>query len=408
VTCQTVKHALSVTSQVFFCSSPLRLDPLNKCSFGCTYCFARRRSRNNTPRGVRAASVAAIEARFDRVSSGVVQSALDEFLQRRIALQFGALQDPFSSFQGIEDVSLDLLRILKRHDYPTLISTKSGAWLQPRFLRILDGMNVVFRLSASSVPEQARKDVDIGCAPFAETIERIRTLARLGIPAMLRIQPVIPGFEDEAIRMTTLAADAGAKAVSFEYLKIPSEDLRGISTRLRVALRTDVWGHMQSMGTTRIGRDYVMRSQAKVDFLRAARAACRSEQVDFGAGDTEFIHYSDGGACCASAWKHLRNSQPFAANYVGVLQQQIGLGKRSASFGDLLRQWSPMGAVSTYLTTNSRTKSNDATLTDWQRLVAHRWNGGRSPYSPSMFFGVTKSAKTDCSGFAIYDLRPEL
>lgn len=405
--CATVKHALSVTSQVFFCSSPIRLDSYNKCSFGCTYCFARLRSRNNSPRGLRVASVAAVAARFDRVANGVVKSALDEFLQRRVALQFGALQDPFSSFSGAPEVATHLLAVLRKHDYPTIISTKSGAWMHPKFMRVLDGMNVVIRLSASSVPESARARVDVGCARFDDTLARIRWLTHAGIPVMLRIQPVIPGFEQDALRMTAEAADAGVAGVSFEYLKVPSED-RSVARRLSDALGTDVWGHMLSMGVTRLGRDYVMRSDKKVGFLRDARAMCRKKNIDFGAGDTEFIHYSDGGACCAGAWRHLRGSQPFSANYVGVLQRRRALGQSRVTFADILREWSPRMPISTYLTTNSRGQSHHEGFTDWQRLLANRWNGGRSPYSPLMFFGVRSATTTDRTGFDVYESRPLL
>jgi hypothetical protein len=50
-----------------------------------------------------------------------------------------------------------------------------------------------------------------------------------------RIQPVIPGHENAALRMVQLAAAAGLSHVSFEYLKLGSEERSNTIRRLSEA-----------------------------------------------------------------------------------------------------------------------------------------------------------------------------
>ena len=172
----TYKHALSVTGQIFFCSAPIRLDPYDTCQFGCGYCFSRNRARAWALKGVHQANPAAFRLRLERVARGEIRSAVDEFLARRVPLQLGGLQDPFTPIEREFGVTKDLLGILRDFNYPTLISTKGSLPTSEPYLSLLGQMNVVVRLSAAGIPEPLRKIVEPRTDGFAATIA---TLARL-------------------------------------------------------------------------------------------------------------------------------------------------------------------------------------------------------------------------------------
>jgi len=40
----------------------------------------------------------------------------------------------------------------------------------------------------------------------------------------------------------------------------------------------------------------------------------------------------------------------------------------------------------------------------WMSLVARRWNGGRSPYSPTFFFGIVWKGERDEAGYKVYEV----
>jgi DNA repair photolyase len=404
MTANTYKHAVSVTNQVYFCSAPIRLDAYDTCQMGCVYCFSRVRARAATLDGIHAANPDALRRRFDRIREGKIASALDEFLQRRIPIQLGGLQDPFTPREANAGVTLALLKVLRDERYPTLVSTKGSVFLRPEYLDVLAGMNVVFRLSAAGIQESLRPIVERNCDLFEVTLGKIVTLCNLGIPVALRIQPVFPRFEAEALSMASMAAKAGARRIAFEYLKLPSESMRQDLGRLTQSLGYDVIATMQEMGVCKVGPDWSLSPDAKRDFVRTARRHCRQLGVHFGAGDTEFIPWSDGDGCCGSSNDFLAGSAQFTANFVGAIKGALCTKSKLVKFSHVERQWSPEGSVGNYFDWRSRVAPEDRDgRTDWLALMARRWNASRSPYSPAFFDGVVTTDRKDTMGFTIYD-----
>ena len=170
------KHFATVSSQVYFCSSPIRLDSYNRCQFGCTYCFSRNRSLDTSLPGLKIANPLSFGARLARIERGQVRSAFDEFLAKRVPIQLGGLQDPFSGLETTHGTTLELLKILSLYKYPTIISTKSTLVGKEPYISQLKGMNVLIRFSAAGVRDECRKKLEIGCPPLDEilvTIERL-------------------------------------------------------------------------------------------------------------------------------------------------------------------------------------------------------------------------------------------
>ncbi|MFN7137762.1 MAG: hypothetical protein ACK4UN_00320 [Limisphaerales bacterium] len=403
---KTYKHFATVSSQVYFCSSPIRLDSYSGCQFGCTYCFSRNRSLDRSAPGLKAANPIAFRARLQRIAAGTIRSAFDEFLHARVPIQLGGLQDPFSPLEIKQRTTYNLLEILRDYDYPTLISTKSILISMEPYISMLQSMNVLVRISAAGVDDKCRARLEIGCPPLKAILNAITILTRAGINVSFRIQPVIPGHEDSALALAEKVALAGVKHLSFEFLKIGTEEKQKTLERIHAATGVDVWATMSKRGIKRLGRDYTLVAAAKAGFLKRAKELCKGLNVKFGAGDTEFIHLSDGNGCCNGSSHFLSGSTQFRSNFVGILSAR-SKGDR-IHFADLAREWQPKLNLHRYLTTNSRGRSSDKQLTSWMALVAHRWNGESGPYSPSFFYGVEWTGDYDDNGFKIYQIVDDL
>jgi DNA repair photolyase len=397
------KHAASVTGQVYFCAAPIRLDAYDGCQFGCVYCFSRRRSRIWASKGTHQANALAFSRRLQRVREGTISSALDEFLSVRTPIQLGGLHDPFTPREQTQRTTLSLLRILKDAQYPTLISTKGDLVAEPEYISLLRQMPAAVRFSAAGIAEQFRPNIDRRTSPFEKTLEKIALLSDFGISTGLRIQPVFPGFEEEALQMAERAAAAGVRRISFEYLKLPTETLKSDIQKMKAVLGFDLFAKMQSMGIKSIGWDYSLTPAAKLSFVREARRVCHKNRISFGAGDTEFIPISDGDGCCGSSSDFVQGSLQFRANLSGVVKDGIRSKSTKIKFSQFKRLWSPEMAVSTYLNPLSRRQASNREYSDWMGLIALRWNGSYGPYSPNLFYGVSWKGKVDSQGFHIYD-----
>lgn len=400
----TYKHSISVTGQIFFCAAPLRLDSYDTCQFGCTYCFSRDRARAWASKGIHQANPTAFRKRMQRVAQGEIASAVDEFLARRIPIQLGGLQDPFTPIEGQLGVTRDILETLRDFQYPTLISTKGSLLLAEPYLALLSEMNVVVRLSAAGIPERLRKIVEPRSDGFDATIDKLVRLGAKRIITGLRIQPIIPGFEVEALAMATAAAKAGAQQLSFEFLKIPGESVDAEIAAISKALGYDIVEHMRAKGVTRLGPDWSLSRDAKRPFVRQARQLCRSLDVKFGAGDTEFIPWSDGNGCCGSTELTQQGANHFTANFVGSIRACLKKPDKKVRFGSLLELWSPQQSIGNYMDWRRRIPPEErGGFTDWLAILSRRWNGGKSPYSPAFFDGVVATNERDDNGFRIYD-----
>src|SRR5690606_26456131 len=118
-------------------------------------------------------------------------------------------QDPFTPREEGRRVTYRLLQVLSEHAYPTVISTKGNLVSREEYLSVVEKMNVFVRLSAAGIQEKLRPQVDRRCDSFAETLNKIASLSARGNATGLRVQPVIPGFEEDAFDMACQAAGAG-------------------------------------------------------------------------------------------------------------------------------------------------------------------------------------------------------
>lgn len=400
----TYKHSLSVTGQIFFCAAPIRLDSYDTCQFGCTYCFSRDRSRAWASKGIHQANPKALALRLERVARGDVRSAVDEFLARRVPLQLGGLQDPFTPMEAELGVTLELLGVLRDHKYPTLISTKGSLPVSEPYLSLLEGMNVVVRLSAAGIPEPLRRAVEPKTEGFAATERMLLALSARGIVTGLRIQPIFPGHEEEALAMAEAAARAGTRQISFEYLKIPGESVNTEMAAASRALGYDIIERMRGLGVVRLGPDWSLSRDAKRPFVRRARHLSHALGVKFGAGDTEFIPWSDGNGCCGASELTQDGANHFTANFVGAIRASLSRNDKRVSFDMLEALWSPEQSIGNYMDWRRRIPAEQREgRTDWLALMSRRWNGGKSPYSPAFFDGVRPTGDIDETGFRIYE-----
>jgi len=231
----------------------------------------------------------------------------------------------------------------------------------------------------------------------------VQTSTCNGVATALRIQPVIPGFEQNALDIARKAAAAGAKRISFEYLKLPKETVANEIKVLSSIVGFDLLKYMSRAGLSTVGWDYSLLASVKCPFVLEARNVCHGANVSFGAGDTDLIPLSDGDGCCGSTSDLLPGSSQFKANLSGIVKLGSQAQDRKVRFDQLEKIWAPERPVSTYLDTRSRGPKNKGRNSDWLSLLERRWNGECGPYSPDFFYGVKWQGKYDRNGMRIYD-----
>lgn len=186
------KYYSGLTSQLAFCSTPLRLDSYNNCQFSCGYCFAATRQGFGRKNSLQISDPNTLEKKLKRIFSGNIKSSLDECIANRIPFQLGGMADPFPPIEKKRKVSLRYLQILANFNYPVIISTKSNLISDPEYLDVLSRSNVYVRLSTTVIDEMWRYEVDRGAPIFNQILVASEQISKLGIPVSFRFQPIIP------------------------------------------------------------------------------------------------------------------------------------------------------------------------------------------------------------------------
>jgi len=397
---KTYKYAQGLTSQLSFCSTPLRLDPYNKCQFGCEYCFAATREGFGRDSKMQIGSPKALRDRFLRIKRGFINSALDEFIEQRIPFQLGGMSDPFSKIEETEGVTYKFIEVLNEFNYPFITSTKSALIGTKKYVDLLKESNVYVRISVTIINDELRVLVDKGCSSIEDIFKCCSNLKKENIPISLRFQPIIPGFEDQAYQLIDMASELGIDQISFEYLKVSLDANKNFGKTLKNILNNNPIQFYKKMGAKQYGREYILPLEYRINHLHKLWHYTKSKNILFGFADNDLLIHSDGHSCCNASDKFLDNANFFTANIVSLAKTKVIQEK--IYFSDYLKLWIPEEKISTYLNSTSRLKLECPEEKEWISMLRKSWLGKNGIYKPDYFDGIIKLTEEDTYGLPIY------
>lgn len=395
------KYYLALTSQLPFCSVPLRIDTYNNCQFGCAFCFSKARGGQINSSKNQAIKVDNLKQRLARIKAGDVRSAVDEFLERRVPVQLGGMNDPFSPWETDLGVTKETLKILASHDYPTIISTKSSQISDPEVLGILSEGNFYVRQSITPLPKILAKQVEKGVPTMEERLQATRVLAENEIPTSIRLQPIFYGYEEYADNLIAAAANAGAKHVSVEYLKWPIESASKQFSDLQKNF-PNMLEKYKGLGATMVGRELVLPAEAKAKPLNHLRKTAEDLGIMFGFAENEFMLLNKFQSCCNGADIFLRNANFFEANITGIIRRQLGNNKLTFELPENI--WLPSENMFSHLNSSSRPREIEfeSNRDRWSFYLAKKWNSKKQRGGPNSFWGFEDANQIDNNGNRVF------
>ncbi|VVT01397.1 MULTISPECIES: hypothetical protein [Marinobacter] len=394
------KYYAGLTSQVAFCATPLRLDSYNRCQFSCEYCFAATRQGYGRGEALQISNPKSLKERLERVSKGIIRSALDEMIGRNIPFQLGGMSDPFTKIEKEKGVTLEYLKILKDYNYPVIVSTKSDQVIGKDYLDVINGSNIYIRFSTTIVSPHLREKIDRGCPPLADIGFAASVLANENIPVCFRFQPIIPGHEKSFDEVFEVAKKANVKHISAEYLKCPIDANRNFGKSLANDLGKNPIEYYKELGAERYGREYMLPLRYRAPWLIEFANKARDNGVTFGFADNDLLLHSDGQSCCSASDLYLKKASFFNANIVALAKsKQYG---DLIYFSDYLSRWIPESSVSTYLNSTARLRSLNFEESQWLQYLREMWLGQYGVFRPDYFDGLEKTKKVDLNGLPVY------
>lgn len=231
-----MKHFLEVSTLAAECPMPLNLDVWDapKCPFRCIYCFADRFRQSlytsfydNVSGRLRCCSKAFLSKELPKYlrAQGKSPEEVDTPISKAIAIgvpiRFGIRFEDFTVREGKEGASLHALKILKDHEYPVMINTKSDLVAEDAYVEALHGNRGgrAVHITLLTVNEKLCKLLEPGAPSAKRRLKAAKVLSDAGIRVVARIEPFLPYIadsRDEVDAFTEAVWDAGVRNITLD------------------------------------------------------------------------------------------------------------------------------------------------------------------------------------------------
>lgn len=423
------------TGEILDCSMPVTFDTYNKCSYNCLYCFsyyqkshsmeAGGTNAKNKSRGKcdyqASSQLTYVDVKkidqllsLDPASNKGMQQFFPYIKDKRV-IQWEGLADQFDEYERKNNITYEILKVFKKHNYPLCFSTKATWWLKDeRYLELFrnqDNWNCKFSI-INMDPEDAKR-MERGVDSPQERLKAIQVYSKLNKGgATLRLRPFIIGLSDKNnshIELIKQASEMGATAVSTEFFCLETRAdarLRKRYDDMSEIIGFDIYDfykeHSRGAGYRRLTR------KIKEKYVKEMSELCDKVGLRFYVSDAHFKEYSCNGSCCGlpDDWKYSRGQFTEAlviAKKKGVVYfSDIKEDIEKLHGGYLWRDALGFNSTSSV----KRAERREQTMYDYIREMWNTPNNAKSPYK--YFEGVLVPTGLDENKDVIYKYNGEL
>jgi len=317
---------IAVTSQFYFCPMPLRMDTYSGCTNNCLYCFANNSCQKyindkgslklanlHTQDFVKATDIKYVKKYFDIAFEGAKNTLSNqegcavEAMKRRMPMHFGGMSDGFQPKERTERVSLEVLKLFKKYNYPLIISTKCVLITEPEYYEVLkDYENVGIQVSLIDDRQKVMDILEPGVGPDSVN-DRLKIFEVYKDKwTACRIQPVIINLTETQIpSLMKKLADRNVNHVMAEGLKFMSGNPHAnkiISKAFKKITdkEYDLFEQYKLLGGKFSGNDIELPSWRKKVYIDVIKEEAKKYDMTFGAADNDFRMEGDNPCCCGN------------------------------------------------------------------------------------------------------------
>ena len=426
------------TADAMDCSLPISIDSHSGCAFNCIYCFANNLQRapdRNTATLQRIIKEGSFYSEWDirklerflaRENKDVQSKAMYGLLDRGVPVQLGALGDPFDDLEEHSGWAKQAIPLFIKYGVPVRVGTKGGKLLQkPEYLRLFEKSPDQFWFAFSIITNSDKliERIDINAPNTTARLKAMKALTDIGCNASIRFRPFIPGVSDaykgepEAWRtLITRSKDAGARAISFEYIfldAVPTPRQIEMNKLLYKVIGNPSFGEMWNAMSNKSETCRRANRNFKYEQTKLVRDHVHSLGMTFGISDPHFKEWNDTGSCCGMpdeghAWFSKWSRRQMTEVIVQARKAYEAGIERLFNYDDWAPAWAHQVPISAMIAMgnwhNSRRKK-DVTFGDHMRL---KWNNPKHPRGPyqyfqTVLFPIGTDAKT---GDLVYKYKP--
>jgi len=323
----TYSTPIAVTSQFYFCPMPLRMDTYSGCTNNCLYCFANNSQQKyindkgslklanlHNSDFVKPTTVKKVKKYLDIAFEGAKntfsnqEACAIEAIKRRIPIHWGGMSDGFQPKERTSKVSLECLKLLKKYNYPVIISTKCHLITEPEYYEVLkDYKNAGIQVSLIDDRQEVMDILEpgVGKNSVADRLNIFEVYKDKWTAC--RIQPVIIDLTENNIpSLIKKLAERNVNHVMAEGLKFFSGNKHanaviGNAFKKITGKTFDLVAHYKSIGGKFSGNDIELPSWRKKVYIDTIKKELKKYPgMTFGAADNDFRMEGDNPCCCGN------------------------------------------------------------------------------------------------------------
>lgn len=238
------------------CPKKYSFSPYTGCSHACIYCYIT----SYIPNAFKA-----------RVKKDLFKRLRKEIHKVDTFISMANSSDAYTPEEKNLKITRKCLQFFKEKGIPILIITKSD--LVARDADILKEMKASVSITITTLEAKKAKLIEPNAPPPEKRIKALEILHEENIPCSIRLDPIIPGINDEELEEIIDTVAPYVKHVVTSTIKPRNDSMK----RLRKVMDID------SFKWERMGNSFYLPREQRFNYLRRVEKACNKYGISFAA-----------------------------------------------------------------------------------------------------------------------------
>ena len=252
-------------SKLCTCPPKYSFSPYTGCSHGCIYCYAS----SYIPRFFECRPKQRL---IERLSKELVR------IDKKLPISISNSSDPYPPMEEKLKLTRSCLRILAQNKCKILLVTKSN--LVCRDLDILRRARVCVSLTITTLNEKLARKLEPGAPSPKERIEAAEKLIKNRVPVAVRVDPIIPGVNEEEIEaIVEKVAEIGIEHVTSSTYKVKFDNWRRFE--LVFPEKARFLRPLYFENGKKISGSYYLPRRMRMEIMKRVRKACDQNGISF-------------------------------------------------------------------------------------------------------------------------------
>ncbi|MDH5816451.1 MAG: radical SAM protein [Candidatus Nezhaarchaeota archaeon] len=270
-----------------FCTCPPKysFSPYTGCSHKCLYCYATSYIRVSESR-----PKVDLERRLMR---DLVK------INRELPISMSNSSDPYPPIEASLGLTRRCLEILLPRGLKIMIITKSNIIV--RDVDLISRGNCAVSFTITTLEYDLASIMEPGAPKPKERLKAVKCLSQAGIPCVIRVDPIVPGLNDDERKLRKLIEEAvkcGVKHVSSSTYKAKPDNL----ARMVKAFpdKAKYWYVLYYEEGFKLGSSRYLRDDVRLNLMKMVKEIVDDLGITFSTCREGFTHLTTSTTCDAS------------------------------------------------------------------------------------------------------------